>query len=63
MDAAFNDATGCIVGEVSAADEDDERWATVPRMGYGACSRCACQGYEGNGPVCTNCGHAYDDHW
>jgi hypothetical protein len=31
--------------------------------GYGSCSRCACNAYEGNDYVCTNCGHSYDDHY
>jgi hypothetical protein len=33
------------------------------RAGYGSCSRCHCQAYEGNDVVCRNCGHAYDDHY
>jgi len=35
------------------------------RQGYGACSKCNCQGYEGSSSTCANggCGHAYGDHW
>lgn len=30
--------------------------------GYGHCYRCPCRGFEGNGQVCTNCGHNYASH-
>lgn len=31
--------------------------------GYGQCSKCSCQAYEGNYQVCGNCGHSYDSHY
>jgi hypothetical protein len=31
--------------------------------GYGQCSKCACQAYEGNDQVCGNCGHNYQAHY
>lgn len=37
--------------------------ATSANAGYGRCYKCACPGYEGNDPVCSNCGHSYGDHW
>jgi hypothetical protein len=33
------------------------------RAGYGSCSRCPCQAYEGSDVACNNCGHAYHDHY
>ena len=34
-------------------------------MGYGACHRCKCPGYEDSygSELCNNCGHKYTDHW
>lgn len=32
-------------------------------FGYGSCSKCACQKFEGNENVCTNCSHNYRDHY
>jgi hypothetical protein len=36
-----------------------------PRCGYGKCTKCNCQAFEGNAGTCANagCGHAYQDHW
>jgi len=33
--------------------------------GYGKCSSpgCPCQGYDGGGENCTNCGHLFSEHW
>lgn len=33
--------------------------------GYGACSTsgCICQSYAGQGPLCENCTHSYEQHW
>ena len=41
-----------------------EAKAPIVRAGYGSCSKCGCQGYEGNASTCGNggCGHAYGDH-
>ncbi len=33
------------------------------RSGYGRCSQCACQNFEGNSQQCGNCGHNYSDHY
>lgn len=33
------------------------------KAGYGECSKCNCQGYEGSTNQCQNCGHHYDAHW
>lgn len=34
------------------------------KAGYGACTinGCPCLGFQGNGEVCTNCGHLYTWH-
>jgi hypothetical protein len=37
--------------------------ATPLRAGYGRCSQCACQAYQGTGQICANCGHNYSTHW
>jgi hypothetical protein len=41
--------------------------ASDPRAGFGRCSSgdCPCQAFEGGMSAnnCTNCGHAYSDHW
>lgn len=44
-----------------SSDGAPPRW----RCGYGACSKCGCQGFEGNAGTCGNrgCGHAFQDHW
>jgi hypothetical protein len=34
--------------------------------GYGACSKCACVGFEQdvqNHNICSRCGHSYSEHW
>ena len=31
--------------------------------GWGRCHQCSCQQFGGTGSNCTNCGHAYADHW
>lgn len=33
--------------------------------GWGACTKCNCQHFEGYEQACANraCGHAYTDHW
>jgi len=41
--------------------------AEAPRAGFGRCAKddCPCQAFEGGMSAnnCTNCGHAYTDHW
>lgn len=35
-------------------------------LGYGACRKCGCKGFEhviGNGWICGNCGHKKEDHF
>ena len=36
---------------------------TPLKVGYGACYKCSCKAFEGNGQQCSNCGHSYSDHW
>lgn len=31
--------------------------------GFGRCSKCSCNAFEGRGDVCKNCGHAYKAHY
>lgn len=37
--------------------------STKIQAGYGACYKCPCKAFEGNGQQCENCGHSYSDHW
>ena len=30
--------------------------------GFGGCYKCACKAFEGNGDICGNCYHHYNDH-
>jgi len=30
--------------------------------GLGRCSLCNCPGFKGNGNICEDCGHRYDEH-
>ena len=30
--------------------------------GLGRCSKCSCPGFKGNGNICEDCGHHYDEH-
>jgi hypothetical protein len=46
-----------------SSSRSDTLWSAAIRWGYGACSRCACKAFDGNGQVCENCGHKYADHW
>lgn len=31
--------------------------------GYGKCYKCYCKAFEGSSRQCSNCGHAYSDHY
>jgi len=33
------------------------------KAGYGSCSKCYCQEFEGYSNQCENCGHNYYDHY
>jgi hypothetical protein len=55
LDAIFLDRNSEAFNEVIGKEEVVD--------GYGSCSRCYCQAYEGNDVTCRNCGHAYDDHY
>lgn len=33
------------------------------RAGYGKCYKCYCKAFEGSYRQCSNCGHAYSDHY
>jgi ferredoxin len=50
------------VGSVLAAARNREGTFRKLWCGYGACSQCACQAYQGNDNLCTNCAHKYEDH-
>ena len=42
----------------------DQKVKAVPmKAGFGACCKCSCKNFEGNGQQCANCGHSYGDHW
>jgi hypothetical protein len=32
------------------------------RCGYGPCSQCACQAFQGSDTLCANCAHNYSYH-
>lgn len=44
-----------------------ETIVSEPKAGFGRCAKdgCPCQAFEGGMSAnnCTNCGHAYGDHW
>ena len=51
---------------VSEIENTDSNVPVSPlRFGFGACTKCGCQHFEGNASTCGNrgCGHAYEDHW
>jgi hypothetical protein len=33
------------------------------KAGWGRCSECNCQQYQGTTNICDNCGHNYAAHW
>jgi len=57
--------TGRSVAIANSVEEYSITLGPIWRCGYGACSKCNCQHYEGSAWTCANrgCGHAYQDHW
>ena len=50
-------------GEVLNFDLPGSQDYRPMKAGYGACYKCPCKGFEGNGQQCSNCGHSFSDHW
>jgi hypothetical protein len=55
-----------VIGGVVALSAAKAKETTTPtRVGYGACTRCYCDGFKGGGGnACTrsSCRHQYGDH-
>ncbi len=51
-------------GEQSLVDKASSELLDI-QYGYGQCMRylCNCRRFEGLGSTCSNCGHAYSDHY